>query len=112
MTIGSFIYYIYYYICLLKIDLTDSVLKTQKEILRLETSEKKRIITSYIIFPLTVLSMSKVVGIPFNKDAIPIFIFMGAVAIVGYIIRVKRILPNEYRKIKSYLGEIEETDKE
>ena len=94
----------------MKIDLTDCVFKTQKEIIRLETFEKRLTIISYIILPFTALSILKTVGFTFNQDAIPFFVFMGVAAIIGYVVKVKRRLPNEYRMIKSYLDEIDETE--
>ena len=110
-TVASFIVYIYYYICLIKIDLTDSILKTQKEILRLETFEKKLTTTAYIIVPLIALCIFKTIGFSLiNQDAILFIALIGVFAIIGYIVRVKHILPREYRSVKSFLDEIDETE--
>lgn len=102
---------IYYYIRLLKVDCTESVLQIQKEILRLEIFGKKWHITSYFIVPFVLLATLRMFGRLITLDQTTIiFILLTAVfVIIGYIVKVKVMLPKEYHKVKSYLDEIGES---
>ncbi len=101
---------IYYYICLLKIDFTMSLVKAQKEILRLEMFEKKLNVLGLIVIPLVTLSTFKISGISFNREAILMIALIILTMIISYIMKIKILIPREYRKVKSYLDEIENED--
>ena len=102
--------YIYYYICLLKIDFAKSIVKAQKEILRLEMFEKKLTVLGIIIVPIVTLSIFKIFAIPFKQETIIFIVLTVLVMIVGYIVRTRILIPNEYNKIKSYMNEIKEDE--
>ncbi|MDR2914617.1 MAG: hypothetical protein LBV74_07285 [Tannerella sp.] len=97
---------IYYYICLLKIDFTVSLVKAQKEILRLEMFEKKLNVLGLIVIPLVTLSTFKNFGIPFNWEAMLMIALIVLTMIISYIVKIKVLISREYRKVKSYLDEI------
>lgn len=99
---------LYYYICLLKIDFTESLVKAQKEILRLEIFEKKLNVLGLIIIPFITLGTFKIFGLPFNQNAVLMIVLIALTMIFSYIVKVKVLIPREYRKVKSYLDEIEE----
>ena len=107
----SFIANIYFYTYLLKIDLADSILKTQKEIMRLETFEKKQRNASYMFLPITFLCAFKTFGFTLNKEVTIMIVFFIIITIIGYIVNLKYLLPRDYRKIKSYLDEIDDVEK-
>ena len=107
----SFFYYIYYYICLLKIDFTESIFKAQKEIYRLERFDKRLNWLGLIIVPVVTLSTFKIFGIPFGQKAIIMIILIVLTMIFSFIAKLKVLIPKEYSKIKSYLEEMSENDK-
>ena len=111
--LAALIFQMYSFICLMKIDMTDPILKTQKEIIRLETIEKKRTTTAYIIVPLMILCVFRTIGVSlFRQETILFIVLCVLFAIIGYIIQVKYLLPKEYYRVKSYLDEIDEADKD
>jgi len=100
--------YVYYYICLLKIDFSESLMEAQKEIFRLEILEKKLNIVGLIIVPILTLSTFKIFGIPCKPEAIIMMVLIAVTMVASYIIKMKVLIPKEYSKVKSYLDEMEE----
>ena len=99
--------YIYYYICLLKIDFSEPLVKAQKEILRLEVFEKKLNRLGLIIMPIVTLSTIKIFSIPYTQEAVAMIVLIVFTMVVSYIVKMKALIPKEYSKVKSYLDEIE-----
>ena len=111
----SFTIQLYYYICLLKIDFSDSLVKAQKEILRLEMLDRKLVVSGAIILPITTLSVCKIFAIPLiqlKPEAIIMIALIVLVAIISTIIKMRILIPKEYDKIKSYLNEIKESEED
>jgi hypothetical protein len=116
LALGSFILpilfffstYIYYYICLLKIDFTASLLKAQKEILRLERMERKLNVVGLFIVPIVTLSTFKIFSLPFKQEAVIMLVLIALTMVISYMVKIKILIPKEYRKVKSYLEEMEE----
>lgn len=110
----SYVVNLYYYIRLLKIDYTESVLQIQKEILGIEIFERKFHITSYFLVPFVLLAALRMFGsiTALNQTTIVFILLTIVFTIIGYFIKVKIMLPREYHKIKSYLDEIEKTENE
>ena len=101
---------IYYYILLLKIDFSKSIIKAQKEILRLEMLEKKLTVFGIIIVPIVTLSIFKIFAIPFKQETIIFIVLAVLFMVVGYTIRTRILIPKEYNKIKFYMDEIKEDE--
>lgn len=110
---GTYVVNTYYYARLFKLDYTRPVLQMQKEILRLETIDKRFHRTAYLLVPFVFLAFLRIFGLlqP-NRTALLLLLLSIVFIITGYFVKTKRILPNEYRQVKSYLAEMEETEKE
>jgi len=104
-------YYIYYYVCLLKIDFSESLLKAQKEIYRLEGFDKKLNWLGLIIVPIVTLAAFKIFGISFKQEAILMMALIAVTMVVSFIMKLKVTIPKEYSKVKSLLDELEEDNK-
>ncbi|MCD8041624.1 MAG: hypothetical protein LUH10_01035 [Tannerellaceae bacterium] len=107
----SFIYYIYYYICLLRIDFTVSILNAQKEIHRLQMSDKKLNLLGIIIVPIEAVSIFKIFDLPIKHEAIIMLVMIAVIMTISVIIKLKVLIPKEYSKVKSCLDEMEENEK-
>ncbi|MCD7932840.1 MAG: hypothetical protein LUH15_16610 [Tannerellaceae bacterium] len=107
----SFIYYIYYYICLLGIDFTVSILNAQKEIHRLQMSDKKLNLLGIIIVPIEAVSIFKIFDLPIKHEAIIMLLLIAIIMTMSVIIKLKVLIPKEYSKVKSCLDEMEENEK-
>ncbi len=107
-----FLLYIYRYIRLLKIDFTTSLLKAQKEIRWLERLDRRRNMCGLLIAPLTIWGTFRMFGIPFQQNTLLVLVFMGVLMALGYLARMKVLIPREYNKIKSLLDEIENYEKD
>ncbi|MDR3140981.1 MAG: hypothetical protein LBU37_04570 [Tannerellaceae bacterium] len=105
-----FIYAIYYYICLLKIDFTVSLVKAKMEILRLERIDKRLNLSRFVIVPVVTFSVFKIFGIPLGQEAVIMLALIGLTMIAGFIKR-KGLIPKEYGKLKSSWEELEEDEK-
>lgn len=100
-------YSVYYYICLLKIDFSESVLKAQKEIARLQGFDKRLNVIGLIIAPIVFLSTFKLFNLPFNGQMIVMMLLVLVMLIVGFVLRLKVLIPKEYSKVKANLDELE-----
>ncbi|MDL2299128.1 hypothetical protein LJC21_00275 [Bacteroides sp. OttesenSCG-928-E20] len=101
-------YSIYYTICLLKIDFSVSVLKSQQTIARLQRFDKKLNVMGLIVAPIVFLSTFKIFNLPFNEQMIALLLLMLAMLITGFVVRLKVLIPGEYRQVKANLKELEE----
>jgi hypothetical protein len=106
-----FIYAIYYYICLLKIDFTTSLVKAKMEILRLERIDKKLNLSGLVLVPIVTFGAFKIFGIPLKQEAVIMLALIGLTMIVSFIIKLKGLIPKEYSKLKSSWEELEEEEK-
>lgn len=106
----SFIYYIYYYIRLLKIDFSESIFKAQKEIYHLEMFDKKLNLLGLIIVPIVSLSAFKIFGIPFTTEAIIMLVLIAVIMVFSFIMKLKILIPKEYSKVKLYLDEMKDNE--
>lgn len=111
--IGTYGVNMYYYVRLFTLDHTQPVLRMQQEVLRLETSDKRFHRTTYFFVPFVLLAFLRIFDLwsP-NRVTLLLFLFSIVCTIIGYFVKVKRILPDEYRQVKSYLNEMEEAEKE
>jgi len=104
----SFAVNVYSYIRLYKIDHTQSVIHMQKKILSLEIFDKKWHITAYCLVPFLFLALLKMFGrLIFNQTTVIFIVLLSIAVLIGYIVKIKIMLPREYRKIKSFLEEID-----
>lgn len=103
---------LYHYIRLNKIDHTQSILRIQKKILRIEIFEKKWHITSYFLVPIVLFTALRIFGdITTLSQCGVIFISLTLVCLlIGYFVKIKIMLPKEYHKIKLYLDELDESE--
>lgn len=103
---------LYYYIRLSKIDYAEPVLQIQKEIVRLEIFDKRWHVIAYFIVPLVLAAALRMFGGPIISDRTTLLFCLFALVflVVGYFVKVNKMLPGEYRKVKSYLDEMEEPD--
>lgn len=107
-----FIYHVYYYICLLKIDFSESMLKAQKEMIRLERLDYKLYWLRFINIPVILLCVFKIFAIPLKQHVIIMIILVALVMIISTVIKFKKTGFKEYNAIKYYLDEIESEEKE
>ena len=111
----SYAAYVYYYIRLLKMDTTHSIFDTQKEITRLEIFKRKLHKWSYITLPFLFVAAFKIFGVNINKslgtESIIMLLLIAIIGIVSYVVRMKVVLPGEFRDLKSQLDEMEEEEK-
>jgi hypothetical protein len=105
-----FIYAIYYYICLLKIDFTASLVKAKVEILRLERIDKKLNLLGLVFVPVVTFGTFKIFGIPLKQEAFIMLALIGLIMIASFIVKLKGLIPKEYNKLKSSWEELEEED--
>ncbi|WP_165041855.1 hypothetical protein [Dysgonomonas sp. ZJ709] len=110
--IVTFIAQIYYYTCLLKIDFTEPILKTQKTILKLESFEKKLNVCVFIICPIIIIGAFKIFNISISKDSILFMVLIALSMIISTYIRLRITIPKEFKKIKTHLSELEDLKSE
>ena len=111
-----FLYHIYYYICLLKIDFAVSIVKAQKEILRLELFDKRLNGLRFIFVPAVMVCVFKIFGIPMGRifgkemegNTVVMLVVIGVVMVVSAIVKLKILIPREYKEVKTFLEELEE----
>lgn len=111
--IGTYGVNMYYYVRLCTLDHTQPLLRMQQEVLRLEASDKRFHRTTYFLAPFVLLAFLRIFDLlsP-NRITLLLFLFSIVCTTIGYFVKVKRILPDEYRQVKSYLNEKEEAERE
>jgi hypothetical protein len=106
----AFFIQIYYSISLLKIDFSESLVNTQKEILHLELFEKRLNILGLFLVPIVVLSMFKIFSSSFNQEQIIMTVLIVLILIISFIAKMKYLIPKKYGKLNTYLDDMEKNE--
>ena len=106
----AFFIQIYYNINLQKIDFSESLVKTQKEILHLEVFEKRLNILGLFLVPIAVLSMYKIFSFLFNQEQIIMTVLIVLILIISFIAKMKYLIPKKYGELNTYLDDIEKNE--
>jgi len=106
----AFFIQIYYNINLQKIDFSESLVKTQKEILHLEVFEKRLNILGLFLVPIAVLSMYKIFSFSFNQEQIIMTVLIVLILIISFIAKMKYLIPKKYGELNTYLDDIEKNE--
>lgn len=100
--------YIYHYLNLSKIDLTEPISKVQKKIYRLEILDKRIYIFRFISMMIAFLCAFKIFGTPsIEPGKMTIIALIIFIMIYTLIVRLRFQIPKEYTQVKSCLDEME-----
>lgn len=106
----GFVAVVYYFFRLLKVDFTLSLVKAQREIIRLQLFEKKLNAIGLLVAPFVAFSSFKMYGISLNLPMTLFFILLSLLMVVGYVVKLKCFIPREFDEVLSLLDEIEKEE--